>query len=166
MIVGNEHYINIASENPDQTRELGRNVGRLIKMPLNLALIGQLGSGKTLFVKGLAQGLGVSSQEPVVSPTYTIVNAYKGLFHVDLYRLNGVDDIEAAGVFELLDGPHVCAVEWADQLDEADLGDHLRFEFSAIEEGRRNIEIIAHGEDAMVILNGLVAICSAQREKP
>ena len=153
-----ENIINVTSEHPDQTHNLGRKVGRLIKKPLNLALIGQLGSGKTLFVKGLAQGLGISAKEPVTSPTYTIVNAYSGLFHIDLYRLNGIDDIEAAGVLELLDGPCICAVEWADQLFEEDLGVHLRVAFTAIEKDRRNIEITAHGKDAMVILNGLVTI--------
>lgn len=161
MIVDSEQFITVASEHPDQTRELGQNVGRLIRLsktPLNLALIGQLGSGKTLFVKGLAQGLGVLEQEPVVSPTYTIINEYKRLFHIDLYRLNGLDDIEAAGVLELLDGPHICAVEWADQLDKVDMGDHLRFEFSAIEKDLRNIEITAHGETALGILNGLVTV--------
>jgi tRNA threonylcarbamoyladenosine biosynthesis protein TsaE len=156
--VADENIINVTSEHPDQTRNLGRKVGRLIKKPLNLALIGQLGSGKTLFVKGLAQGLGVSAKEPITSPTYTIINAYGGLFHIDLYRLNGIDDIEAAGVLELLDGPYVCAVEWADQLLEEDLGSHLKFEFSVIKKDLRNIEITAHGEDAMVILNGLVII--------
>ena len=160
-----ENSINVTSEHPDQTRDLGRKVGRLIKKPLNLALIGQLGSGKTLFVKGLAQGLGISDQEPVTSPSYTIVNAYSGLFHIDLYRLNGIDDIEAAGVLELLDGPSICAVEWADQISIDDLGVHLRFEFSQILEDRRTIEITAHGGDAMVLLNGLVTVQnSVQRE--
>ncbi len=155
MIVDRENFISIASDHSDQTRELGRRVGALITQPLNLALIGQLGSGKTVFAKGLATGLGVSDKEPVTSPTYTLINEYTGLFHIDLYRLNGVDDVEAAGVLELLDGPHICAVEWADQLSEADLGDHLRFEFSAIEEDRRKIEITAHGENAQRILKRL-----------
>ena len=155
MTATNKSSFVLTSKSSAQTRELGWRVGKLIQKPLNLALIGQLGSGKTVFAKGLAIGLGISDKEPVTSPTYTIVNAYSGLFHIDLYRLNGFDDIEAAGVLELLDGPCICAVEWADQLFEDDLGDHLRFEFSAIEEDRRNIEITAHGENAQGILKRL-----------
>ena len=150
-----ENFLVITSHHPDQTRELGRSIGRRVKVPINLALIGQLGSGKTLFVKGLAQGLGISGREPVTSPTYTIINAYSELYHIDLYRLNGLDDIESVGVFELLDGPHVCAIEWADQLHKEDLGDHLKFKFNIVEEGRRKIEITADGENALEILNGL-----------
>jgi len=155
MIVGNKNSFTIISEHPDQTRDLGRTLGRLINAPLNLALMGQLGCGKTLFVKGLALGLGISDQEPVTSPTYTIINAYNGLIHIDLYRLNGGDDIEAAGVLELLDGPTICAVEWADQLSDADLGDHLKFEFSIIDVIQRKIEITAHGVNASGALKGL-----------
>lgn len=145
----------IISEHPDQTRELGRRVGALIKNPLNLALIGQLGSGKTVFAKGLATGSGVSDKEPVTSPTYTIINEYTGLFHIDLYRLNGVDDAEAAGVLELLEGPHICAVEWADLLLEEDLGDHLRFDFTVIDEDRREVRVTPCGKNALQLLNRL-----------
>ncbi len=142
-------------KNAAQTRELGRRVGTLIQKSLNLALIGQLGSGKTVFAKGLAAGLGVSDKEPVTSPTYTIINEYTGLFHIDLYRLNGVDDAEAAGVLELLEGPRTCAVEWAELLFEEDLGDHLRLDFTVIDEERREIRMMPCGENALQLLNRL-----------
>ena len=85
--------IDITTHSVQETRELGQNIGRLISQPITLALIGDLGSGKTAFVQGLAQGLDVPADYYITSPTFTLINEYPGrlaLIHIDLYRLETV----------------------------------------------------------------------------
>jgi tRNA threonylcarbamoyladenosine biosynthesis protein TsaE len=85
----------ITTHSVEETRELGRKIGLLIKQPFIIALIGDLGCGKTAFVQGLALGLGVPADYYITSPTFTLINEYPGrwpLFHVDLYSLEGIND--------------------------------------------------------------------------
>jgi tRNA threonylcarbamoyladenosine biosynthesis protein TsaE len=83
-----------------------------------IALIGNLGTGKTTFTKALAEGLGVS--EPVQSPTFTIIKEYKSgrlpLYHFDVYRLNSEEELEDLGIDEYLFGDGVSVIEWADKV--------------------------------------------------
>lgn len=103
---------------PEKTRALGRLVGERAEAGDVLCLTGGLGAGKTTFVQGLAEGLGV--QEPVASPTFTIVCEYKGrlpLYHADVYRLGEKAAEEPLGLEEYLEGDGVAAVEWAEWLE-------------------------------------------------
>ncbi|ABW66584.1 protein of unknown function UPF0079 [Desulfosudis oleivorans Hxd3] len=106
------------SSSPEETQALAERIGRLCATGAVIALTGDLGSGKTAFVQGLARGMGVSAACPVTSPSYTLVNQYSGtggqtLCHIDLYRLVHPDQIEDLGTDELMDGDHVTAIEWA-----------------------------------------------------
>jgi tRNA threonylcarbamoyladenosine biosynthesis protein TsaE len=100
------------------TAEAGRNLAPLLSAGSVVLLFGELGAGKTAFVRGLAEGLGVGSED-VSSPTFTIMQEYRGgrlpLFHVDLYRLNGAREIEDLGLEEIAAGG-VLAIEWAERL--------------------------------------------------
>ena len=106
------------SHSPAETEALGEGWGRAARSGLVLALSGDLGAGKTQFVKGLARGLGVTGR--VHSPTFTLVNEYAGgrlrLFHLDLYRLETPGQIVAAGLEEFLQPDGVTVVEWAEKL--------------------------------------------------
>jgi tRNA threonylcarbamoyladenosine biosynthesis protein TsaE len=106
------------SHNPAETESLGEKFGRAAESGLVIALSGELGAGKTQFVKGLARGLGISAR--VHSPTFTLVNEYGGgrlrLFHLDLYRLETRAQILSAGLEEFLQPDGVAVVEWADRL--------------------------------------------------
>jgi len=105
------------SASPEQTLTLGEAVGRNARAGDLIALVGELGSGKTLFVGGLARGLGVEPAAHVTSPTFTIMHRYTGrlpLYHIDLYRLDGPADLYDVGLEEYLEGDGVVAVEWAD----------------------------------------------------
>ncbi len=115
-----------------QTRRFGQILGEIAEPGLIIGLVGDLGAGKTCFVKGLADGLGVDTEQCVASPTFALINEYEGrivLFHVDLYRLGGIEDPDDVGFFDLMDANGVMAVEWADKLAESDFGDHLRINF-------------------------------------
>ncbi|MEW6683848.1 MAG: tRNA (adenosine(37)-N6)-threonylcarbamoyltransferase complex ATPase subunit type 1 TsaE [Nitrospirota bacterium] len=120
------------SASEDDTRELGRTLGTRATGGEVLALIGELGAGKTRFVQGLAEGLGVEPRR-VSSPTFAIRHDHVGRFallHLDFYRLHDADEIDWLGV---LDAPEqaVIAIEWADRLPDALPADRLDIVFTA-----------------------------------
>jgi tRNA threonylcarbamoyladenosine biosynthesis protein TsaE len=100
------------------TAEAGRSLAPLLSAGSVVLLFGDLGAGKTAFVRGLAEGLGVGPED-VSSPTFTIMQEYRGgrlpLFHVDLYRLNGAREVEDLGLEEIA-ASGVLAIEWAERL--------------------------------------------------
>lgn len=103
-----------------ETFQLGFTCASQLRVGACLALVGELGAGKTTFVQGLAQGLGV--RDPVSSPSYLIVQEYAGpipLFHVDCYRLRGAQELADIGFDEYLHGGGVVVVEWADKAPQA-----------------------------------------------
>ena len=106
------------SHSPAETQSLGERWGRAAQNRLVIGLSGELGAGKTQFVKGLARGLGIAAR--VHSPTFTLVNEYGGgrlrLFHLDLYRLETARQIAAAGLEEFLQPDGVTVIEWAEKL--------------------------------------------------
>ena len=103
-----------------ETELLGARLAQQLRPGDVIAYLGDLGAGKTAFTRGLARGLGI--QEPVTSPTYTIVNEYQGrlpLFHFDRYRLHDADELFDLGWEDYLDRGGVCAVEWSENVADA-----------------------------------------------
>jgi tRNA threonylcarbamoyladenosine biosynthesis protein TsaE len=116
------------SRDPAQTEALGEQWGREARKGLVIGLCGELGAGKTQLVRGLARGLAIPAR--VHSPTFALVNEYEGgrlrLFHLDLYRLETVDQILAAGLEDYLRPDGVSVIEWADRwIDRARAGGFL-----------------------------------------
>lgn len=111
------------SHNPSDTESLGERFGRAAQRGWMIALSGDLGAGKTQFVKGLARGLGCAGR--VHSPTFTLVNEYEGgrlrLFHLDLYRLETPGQIFSAGIEEFLSPDGVSVIEWAERMSDGGL---------------------------------------------
>jgi tRNA threonylcarbamoyladenosine biosynthesis protein TsaE len=107
-------------ENELDTREFGRELAKKLKPGDVVALIGELGTGKTTLTKSIAEGLGITGM--ITSPTFTIVQEYTEgrlpLYHFDVYRLNGPEEMEELGYEEYFFGQGVCVVEWADQIME------------------------------------------------
>src|SRR5476651_1179877 len=107
------------SHSPAETESLGEKFGLAAQSGLVIALSGDLGAGKTQFVKGLARGLGVTAR--VHSPTFTLVNEYGGgrlkLFHLDLYRLETPAQILSAGIRDFLAPDGVAVIEWAERIE-------------------------------------------------
>lgn len=105
------------SSGPEETMAIARRLATELAGAGVIALVGPLGSGKTLFVKGLAAALGLSAGDPT-SPTFTLINEYEGavpLYHVDLYRLESPEEVEELGLHEYFEGPGIVAVEWAEK---------------------------------------------------
>lgn len=107
----------LISKSPNDTIKAGEELANKLKNGGFVALYGNLGAGKTAFVSGLAKGL--SCNEPVTSPTYTIMQEYKGeipLYHFDMYRINNFDALYGTGFFDYLDTECVIAVEWSENI--------------------------------------------------
>ena len=108
----------LISNSPAETEALGEQFGRAARRGWVIALTGELGAGKTQFVRGVARGLGIAAR--VHSPTFTLVNEYGGgrlnLFHLDLYRLETQEQILSAGIEEFLSPDGVSVVEWAERI--------------------------------------------------
>ncbi len=130
---------------PEETIALGAALGGVLAGGEFVALTGPLGAGKTQFVKGLARGLGVPDDEPIISPTFVLVREYAGrlrLFHLDLYRLRGDIELADLGVDEMLhSGEAVVAAEWADRAPAATPTEAWRIAFEHAGADRRSISI-------------------------
>lgn len=130
------------TNSPQETEALGQKLGQTLPAGTVIAYRGDLGAGKTAFTRGLARGLGI--QDPVTSPTYTIVNEYLGgrvpLFHFDMYRLHSADDLFDIGWDDYLERQGICAVEWSENVAEA-LEDPLVVTICKIGEESRKITL-------------------------
>jgi tRNA threonylcarbamoyladenosine biosynthesis protein TsaE len=147
----------IVSDSPERTRQIAAGIGRLAPAGLVVTLSGDLGSGKTCFVQGLARGLGVAQGTYVTSPSYTLVNTYQGrllLHHVDLYRLSGGEGSDI-GLEELMEAPAVTAVEWSERLPEAIPPERLCVDIRFLDEDTRRLELTAYGLAPSILLKEL-----------
>ena len=110
----------IETKNENATRELGRKLGEMVKKGTVLTLNGDLGVGKTVFTQGFAKGLGI--EEPVNSPTFTIVQVYEEgrmpFYHFDVYRIGDIEEMEEIGYEDYFYGEGVCLIEWAELITE------------------------------------------------
>ena len=125
-----------------ETEELGERFAETIPDGSVVAFYGELGSGKTAFVRGMARGMGIDA--PVTSPTFTIVNEYIGarcLFHFDMYRLGSADELYDIGWEDYLGRNGVCAVEWSENVSDAFEGDEYIVTFRKLGEESREITI-------------------------
>ncbi|MFO0841405.1 MAG: tRNA (adenosine(37)-N6)-threonylcarbamoyltransferase complex ATPase subunit type 1 TsaE [Gemmataceae bacterium] len=114
---------------PEATLVLGRDLGRRLFPGAVVALVGQLGAGKTQLTRGLAQGLGVVDDRVVTSPTFVLLQEYHGrlpIYHFDTYRLTSEAAFDDLGVREQLEGDGVSVIEWADRVASILPEDHLR----------------------------------------
>lgn len=135
--------LKIITKSGKETIALGRELGCRLSAGNCLALLGDFGSGKTTFVKGLAQGLGFKKKNCVSSPSFVILKIYEGrlpLYHFDLYRLEGIRDIENIGLAEFVEGGGVSVIEWADRARALLPPGSITIEFSVLGATRRSIK--------------------------
>jgi tRNA threonylcarbamoyladenosine biosynthesis protein TsaE len=137
----------IESESPERTRAIGRAIGYAARPGTVLALVGELGAGKTLLTKGVADGLGVTSV--VNSPTFVLMNEHPGrlrLYHIDAYRLEEPREAAEAGLLDERQADGVTVIEWADRLDGWLPADRLELDLAFGDDPeRRIITWRAHG---------------------
>lgn len=129
-----------------ETEALAAQIASKLKGGEVLALLGDLGAGKTTFVRGLAKALGVSSKEYVRSPTFTLMNVYQGrfpLYHFDFYRLNEAGSFEQLGFEEYFSASGICVIEWAEKFPQILPPQHFKLHFKVIDENTREIIVPA-----------------------
>ncbi len=153
-----ENRLMIVPNNADETRHLGCEIGKCLKNAVIIRLMGDLGSGKTCFVQGLAKGLDVPEGYNITSPTYTLIHEYPGrlpLVHIDLYRIHDEMDAEAIGLPEILGQETVAAVEWADRLSHDFWPDVpiLDIMFHTLNEDTRRLQLIGYGLQIYDLIN-------------
>jgi tRNA threonylcarbamoyladenosine biosynthesis protein TsaE len=144
----------LATVSPEETHRLGCCLGREIRQPVVLLLVGELGAGKTCLAQGVAVGLEVPADEPVVSPSYTLMNVYPGrleMYHFDLYRLSDPDELHDLGVEEYLPGAGVALVEWGNRFSGLS-DDFLQIEISHASGDGRRFNVSARGPVAGALL--------------
>jgi tRNA threonylcarbamoyladenosine biosynthesis protein TsaE len=140
--------VRLRTASADATRELAAAIGPLLVAGDVLVLAGDLGAGKTTFTQGLAASLGVTA--PVTSPTFTLVHEYPGrvpIVHIDVYRLEHLQEVHDLGFDELVGGDAVAVVEWGDILGPLLPPDRLQmaFEYASDDENARVVSLALHG---------------------
>lgn len=131
------------SDSPDYTKKIATNLASTLNGGEVIAFYGDLGMGKTCFTTGLAEGLGFTGE--VSSPTFAIINEYLGgrldLYHFDMYRVTGWDDLYSTGYFEYMESGGVLAVEWSENIESALPDDVIRVTIKRLDETKREITI-------------------------
>jgi tRNA threonylcarbamoyladenosine biosynthesis protein TsaE len=146
--------LKITTHSADETETLGREIGALLQPGMFLALQGDLGGGKTCFTRGVVASVAPQSAHLVASPTYAIMNCYHGtvpVYHFDLYRLAGDDDVAELGFEEFFYGEGICIVEWSERLTELLPKELLIVRFDYCGEEQRQITITPSGTAADAI---------------
>ncbi len=135
----------VITRTAEETKEFARKLAELLEEGSLLTLSGQLGAGKTTFTQGLAKGLDIKKN--VTSPTFTLLKIYNGrlpLYHIDAYRLEGID--QDLGFEEYIDGDGVCVIEWSQFIMQLLPAECLNIEFSINADEARALKLTAYGE--------------------
>lgn len=137
----------LVSKSPEQTQELGKRIGELAQPSDVFLLVGQLGAGKTCFTQGIAWGLGI--QEYTLSPSFVIMRELYGrlpLYHIDLYRLDRIEETMDLGLDDYLYGKGVCVVEWAEKALSILPTENLRIDINYLSDTARNFQFKPSGK--------------------
>jgi tRNA threonylcarbamoyladenosine biosynthesis protein TsaE len=149
------------TKSPEETARIGMMLGPLLKAGDIVCLQGELGAGKTCFAKGVASGMGI--EDPVTSPTFTLVNEYHGdltLYHLDVYRLTGAGEMDDLGYEDFFYGDGVALVEWAERVKEVLPAERLEILINRVDEGAeyREIRMVPLGERYRLLVKELIAV--------
>lgn len=147
--------LTLNTDSPEATESLGERLGRALSPGTVLALMGDLGAGKTTLTKGIARGLEVD--DLVHSPTFNLIHEHSGrlpVYHFDLYRLTSPDQLEDLGYEEYFFGEGVCIIEWPEEILHMLPPDHIEVRIS-IDEDNRTFELLATGESSAAVVHRL-----------
>ena len=138
--------LELLSTSPRQTQQLGKELGGLAREGDVFLLVGNLGAGKTCLTQGIAWGLGI--EEYASSPSFVVVKEYRGrlpLYHIDLYRIGGIEEVMDLGLDDYFSGRGVCVVEWAERGMEAMPLEHLLVEIERLSPRKRCFQLRPRG---------------------
>lgn len=147
------------SHSEEETRQFGRALCDALEPGIAVALVGNLGAGKTRLVQAVAEAAGVDRRE-VSSPTFVLVQEYSGrwpIYHFDTYRLHGMDDFLALGAEEYLSSGGICFIEWADRVVNVLPTDHLRIEIGIVDETTREFHLRGTGPRSEAVVQRIVS---------
>jgi tRNA threonylcarbamoyladenosine biosynthesis protein TsaE len=154
--------LNFVTSSAAETEALGGRLAGAIVSPTLLLMSGELGAGKTSFVRGMLRGLDAPADVRVTSPTYVLQHVYAGgrctLYHIDAYRIaGGGDEFAGGGLMECLDDPlGIVCIEWPEKISDVNWpGDRITIEFEHLEPTVRAIRVAATGERSRAILSQL-----------
>jgi tRNA threonylcarbamoyladenosine biosynthesis protein TsaE len=139
----------LQTKSPSETIRIGKGVGSLLLPGGVVALVGELGAGKTQFIKGLAAGVGLRKTTYISSPSFTLINEYVGrvpFYHIDLFRLREEKEAEELGLEEYFQGGGMTAIEWADKIPSLLPKELLWIHIRNTGKNTRSIEIIGKGK--------------------
>ncbi len=146
----------LRTNNASETIRIGKKIGSLLLPGDTVALVGELGAGKTQFIKGLAEGVGVGKPAYVTSPSFTLINEYVGkvrFYHIDLFRLKSEKEAEELGVEEYFQGGGITAIEWADKIPSLLPREILWISVGYTGEHTRSFEIVGKGKRYEDLIN-------------
>ena len=132
------------TKSSDETIALGKKIGAKLKPTDILGFYGELGSGKTTMIKGVAMGLGVSEGNLVKSPSFVMILEYKGrcpIYHIDLYRIKDAEELLSIGFDDYLYGDGVCLIEWAEKAEDYLPESVIKVELEVIDPEQRKVKI-------------------------
>jgi tRNA threonylcarbamoyladenosine biosynthesis protein TsaE len=142
--------LDVISHSPQQTRRLAARLAELLRGGETICLSGELGVGKTTFVQGLGEGLGIT--EPIISPTFTLIREYEPvgdrptLFHIDFYRLEKPQDYQSLGLDDYFYSDGVCAVEWPERAPDLLPEERLWIDMRFLNDMKRGLLMRADGQ--------------------
>ena len=147
------NHLKLISHNPEETQEFGSRIGTLAQAGDIFLLVGPLGAGKTCLTQGIARGLNI--KEYAMSPSFMIVRELYGrlpLYHMDLYRLDNIEEIAELGLDDYLYGNGVCVVEWAEKGLNILPAEHLLIQIDYIGDTERSLELKPSGKRYLEML--------------
>ena len=148
------------THSPEETAHLAGTIGKIIRGGTVICLDGELGVGKTLFVRALARTLGVESD--VTSPTFNLMNIYEAacpIVHFDLYRITSEEELEDIGFYEYAEATEgIVLIEWAEKFPDAMPADHLSVRIEALNDEERQFTFVAKGKKSRALLEELKRI--------
>ena len=148
------------THSPEETAHLAGTIGKIIREGTVICLDGELGGGKTLFVRALARTLGVESD--VTSPTFNLMNIYEAacpIVHFDLYRITSEEELEDIGFYEYAEATEgIVLIEWAEKFPDAMPADHLSVRIEALNDEERQFTFVAKGKKSRALLEELKRI--------
>jgi tRNA threonylcarbamoyladenosine biosynthesis protein TsaE len=139
----------IQTRSASETLRIGKNIGNRLLPGDIVALVGELGAGKTQFIKGLAAGVGIGSLTYISSPSFTLIREHPGkipFYHMDLFRLGGEKEAEELGLEDYFQGGGITAIEWADKIPSLLPKERLLIHIAYTGKNTRSIEIIGKGK--------------------